>query len=178
MDTFRASVARMAVEEGANIINDVSGGADPDMFATAASLKVPYVLMHMRGTSENMQELTDYKDVATDVVCELSGKLAQLHQAGVADVIIDPGFGFAKTMEQNYELLGGLEAFGILGCPVLVGVSRKSMLTKLLDIDTADALVPTAVAGAFALDHGAAILRVHDVRAARQTIQIFNAIKA
>lgn len=174
VDTFRADVARRCVAEwGADIVNDISGGTlDSRMFETVAELRCPYILMHMRGTPATMQTLTDYGDVTADVIAELSRALWQLAELGVADVIVDPGFGFAKTLDQNYEMMANLESFAILGRPVLVGVSRKSMITKLLDITADEALVPTAVLGAFALDRGAAILRVHDVKAARQSVLI------
>lgn len=176
VDTFRAPVAAAAIEAGANIINDISGGTiDPRMFETVASLKVPYILMHMRGTPADMQQHTTYRNVVGDVIGELSGKIRKLEEMGVADIIVDPGFGFAKTLEQNYEMLRELASFRILGKPILVGISRKSMLTKLLGIDSSEALIPTAVAGTMALERGASILRVHDVLAARQTVEILNA---
>lgn len=178
VDTFRADVARRAVEWGADIINDISGGLlDEGMFETVADLHVPYILMHMRGTPATMQTMTDYTDVVADVIGELSHKLSRLEELGVADVIIDPGFGFAKTLDQNYRLLSQLDAFAILGRPVLVGMSRKSMLTRLLGIDATEALVPTAIVGALALERGAAILRVHDPREAAQTIAIVEKLK-
>ncbi|MCX4263550.1 MAG: dihydropteroate synthase [Muribaculaceae bacterium] len=179
VDTFRASVARKCVEQwGADIINDISGGMlDDKMFETVAELHCPYILMHMRGTPATMQSMTQYNDVTADVIAELSRQLNKLEELGVADVIIDPGFGFAKTLEQNYELMRNLRSFDILGRPVLVGVSRKSMLTKLLQISVAEAELPTAVLGAVAIERGAAILRVHDVVAARQSITILNAVE-
>ncbi|MEZ3577972.1 MAG: dihydropteroate synthase [Muribaculaceae bacterium] len=178
VDTFRADVARRAVEWGADIINDISGGLlDEGMFETVADLHVPYILMHMRGTPATMQTMTDYTDVVADVIGELSHKLSRLEELGVADVIIDPGFGFAKTLDQNYRLLSQLDAFAILGRPVLAGMSRKSMLTRLLGIDATEALVPTAIVGALALERGAAILRVHDPREAAQAIAIVEKLK-
>lgn len=178
VDTFRADVARRAVEWGADIINDISGGLlDEGMFETVADLHVPYILMHMRGTPATMQTMTDYTDVVADVIGELSHKLSRLEELGVADVIIDPGFGFAKTLDQNYRLLSHLDAFAILGRPVLVGMSRKSMLTRFLGIDATEALVPTAIVGALALERGAAILRVHDPREAAQAIAIVEKLK-
>jgi len=174
VDTFRADVARACVGEwGADIVNDISGGTlDSGMFAAVAALRVPYILMHMRGTPADMQRHTAYGDVVADVIGELSRALWRLGELGVADVIVDPGFGFAKTMEQNYRMLAHLKDFAMLGRPVLVGVSRKSMLTKLLGISADDALVPTAVAGVLAVERGASILRVHDVLAARQSIAL------
>lgn len=179
VDTFRASVARRCVGEwGADIVNDISGGTlDNEMFGTVADLRCPYILMHMRGTPSTMQSLTQYVDVTADVIAELSRPLNRLEELGVADVIIDPGFGFAKTLAQNYELMRNLRAFDILGRPVLVGVSRKSMITKLLDITAAEAELPTAVLGALAVERSAAILRVHDVAAARQSITLLNAVE-
>ncbi len=180
VDTFRASVARKCVGEwGADIVNDISGGTlDPDMFAAVAELRCPYVLMHMRGTPATMQSLTDYGDVTADVIDELSRRLSVLDELGVADVLVDPGFGFAKTLEQNYDMMRNLRAFEILGRPLLVGVSRKSMLTRLLDIKTDEAAAATAVLGALALERGASILRVHDVALARQSISILEALDA
>lgn len=178
VDTFRASVAEKCVSEwGADIVNDISGGAlDARMFDTVAALGCPYILMHMRGTPATMQTLTDYADVTADVIEELSRSLYRLEELGVADIIVDPGFGFSKTMKQNYELFHNLKALDILGRPVLVGVSRKSMITKYLGIKTEDAAVPTAVLGTMALERGAAILRVHDVRQARQSVDLVEAV--
>ena len=173
IDTFRADVAEKAIGWGGDIINDIAGGTlDPEMFATVARLRVPYILMHMRGTPATMQTMTDYGDVVADVISELSFKIAELQELGVADIIVDPGFGFAKTLDQNYRLLAHLADFAILGRPVLAGMSRKSMLTRLLGIDAADALTPTAIAGNLALERGAAILRVHDPREAAQSVTI------
>ena len=177
VDTFRAAVARRCVDEfGADIINDISGGdLDNDMFETVAALRVPYILMHMRGTPSTMQSLTDYpQGVTAGVIAELAPKLEKLALLGVNDVIVDPGFGFAKTLEQNYRLLHDLEAFSMLGRPVLVGVSRKSMATKLLGIETRDALNATTVLNTLALERGASILRVHDVKEARQAVEIIS----
>lgn len=178
VDTFRASVARKAVEEwGADIINDVSGGnLDPEMFDTVAELKVPYILMHMRGSVADMMEYTDYEMVTRDVLSELGDRVQQLALLGVNDVIIDPGFGFSKTLEQNYQLLHDLKLFELFHRPVLVGFSRKSMVTKLLGVPAEDALNGTTVLNTLALDRGASILRVHDVKAARQAIAIFNSM--
>ncbi len=179
VDTFRSGVARRCVLEwGADIVNDISGGLlDPDMFRTVAELRCPYVLMHMRGTPATMQSMTDYGgDVTSEVISELSRPLWTLAELGVADVIIDPGFGFAKTLEQNYELLRNLRAFGIFDRPILVGVSRKSMITRLLGISADEALTATAVIGALAIERGASILRVHDPAEAAQTISILKAL--
>ena len=172
VDTFRASVARAAVEEmGVDIINDISGGdLDPDMAPTVAALHVPYILMHMRGTPSTMQQLTDYPDgVTADVITSLSRKIDALRLRGVADIIADPGFGFAKTVEQNYELMRHLpELSRLLEVPLLVGVSRKSMFTRPLGITPAEALPATIAANTLALTAGAAFIRVHDVAPAVQ----------
>ena len=143
------------------------------MFPTVAELKVPYVLMHMRGTPATMQTMTGYEDVTADVVAELSGLMHRLELAGVADIIIDPGFGFAKTLDQNYELMRHLPQMAqLLGKPVLVGISRKSMITKLLSVTADEALPGTVALNTFALLNGASILRVHDVEAAVQAVRI------
>lgn len=176
IDTFRVDVARTAIEEmGADIINDISGGTlDQNMFSTVANLKVPYILMHMRGTPATMQQLTNYDDVTAEVIHDLSVKLRRLRLLGVADVIIDPGFGFSKTLEQNFELMRNLSEFSVLECPVLVGISRKSMITRSLGIGTSEALASTVALDAVALTKGAAFIRVHDVREAVQTVSLFN----
>lgn len=179
VDTFRANVARRCVREfGADIINDISGGElDPKMFETVAELRVPYILMHMRGTPSTMQSLTDYPEgVTAGVIAELAPKLERLSLLGVNDVIVDPGFGFAKTLEQNYQLLHDLQAFEMLGRPVLVGISRKSMLSRLLGITADQALNATTVLNTAALERGAAVLRVHDVRAAREAVEIITCL--
>lgn len=176
VDTFRADVARFAVEQlGVDIINDISAGLlDDAMITTVAQLGVPYIAMHMRGTPTTMNSLTDYDDVTADVLLELSQRVNKLTLAGVNDIIIDPGFGFGKTLEQNYELLRNFTALHELGYPLLVGVSRKSMLTKALGITADDALNATTVVNTMALMAGAAILRVHDVRPAVEAVKIFN----
>lgn len=179
VDTFRADVARWCVtESGADIINDISGGTlDNRMFETVASLRVPYILMHMRGTPSTMQSLTDYPDgVTTGVMSELAPKVERLALMGVSDVIVDPGFGFAKTLEQNYRLLRDLEIFERFGLPLLVGVSRKSMVTRLLGVSAAEALNATTVINTLALERGASILRVHDVKAAREAVDIITCL--
>lgn len=178
VDTFRASVARRCVEDwGVQIINDISGGTlDPEMFATVAGLGVAYVLMHMRGTPQTMSGLTAYGDVTAEVISDLAFKLADLRQAGVADVIVDPGFGFAKTVEQNFELLRRLDEFNILGCPLLAGVSRKSMIWRTLGCTPEESLNGTTVLNTMALERGASILRVHDVRAAREAVILYDAM--
>lgn len=174
VDTFRASVARMAIGEGADIINDISGGTlDTLMFDTVAELKVPYILMHMRGTPATMQTMCDYENVTLDVVKELSVKLNRLQELGVSDVIVDPGFGFSKTTEQNYVLMKDLpHIIDVLRRPVLVGISRKSMLTKPLHITPGEALEATVACNTVALLSGASFLRVHDVKAARHALSV------
>lgn len=175
VDTFRASVARSAIEHGADIVNDISGGdLDPEMMSTVASLRVPYIMMHMRGTPATMQSMCDYPEgVVAEVVADLSRKIERFRLAGVADIIADPGLGFAKTVGQNYELLRATaEIEELLGTPVLIGLSRKSMLTRPLGITAAEALEATTAANTLALVNGAAILRVHDVKAAVEAREI------
>lgn len=179
-DTYRAEVARRAVESGlADIVNDIGGGSlDRDMFATVAPLRVPYILMHMRGTPADMHTHCRYADVVADVITELAARLDTLTLMGVADVIVDPGFGFAKTLEQNYKLLDALATVGnALGRPVLAGMSRKSMATRLLGISAAEALPATVALNTIALMRGASILRVHDVAPAVQAVEIHQALK-
>lgn len=174
VDTFRADVARECIAQGADIINDIGGGdLDPEMFGTIADLRVPYILMHMRGTPATMQSLTDYDDVIADVLRDLAFKTDRLHQLGVNDVIIDPGFGFAKTVDQNYRLLAALGMFREIGCPVLAGVSRKTMIWKELGIHPDEALNGTTAINMIALMNGADILRVHDVRECAETVRLF-----
>ena len=174
VDTFRADVARRCVEQwGADIINDISGGTlDEEMFSTVASLGVPYVLTHTRGTPATMSSMTDYGDVAADVLEWMARRIDELRQMGVADVIADPGFGFAKDVEQNYRLLTCLDAFHALNAPLLVGVSRKRMVYMPLGITPDEALNGTTVVNTMALERGAHILRVHDVKAAVQAVTL------
>lgn len=178
VDTFRSDVARAAVEAGASMVNDVSGGnLDDEMFKTAASLKVPYVLMHMRGTPETMKTLTGYNHLLNDIAAELSAKISALKNLGVADVIIDPGFGFAKTIDQNYDILRNLGYFKRLKLPILAGLSRKSMIYRTLDGTAQEALNGTTALNMAALINGASILRVHDVKEATETIKLYQAYK-
>lgn len=174
VDTFRADVARMCVEEyGVQIINDISGGQlDPQMFETVAALGVPYVLMHMKGNPQTMQQEPHYDDLLTEMLQYFGSKVQQLHELGVKDIILDPGFGFAKTMDHNYELMNRLQDLSVLELPLLVGVSRKSMIYKLLDSTPEGALNGTSVLNTLALLKGASILRVHDVKAAVEVVQI------
>lgn len=174
VDTFRADVARMCVEEyGVAIINDIAAGEmDGKMFETVADLRVPYIMMHMQGTPQNMQQRPHYDNLLKEVFLYFAKKVQQLRDLGVKDMILDPGFGFGKTLEHNYELLAHLEDFSVFELPVLVGVSRKSMIYKLLDTTPADALNGTTVIDTICLLKGADILRVHDVRQAVETVKI------
>ena len=174
IDTFRASVAeRCVLEYGADIINDISGGElDPDMFPTVARLNVPYILMHMKGTPQNMQQDTHYDDITSEVMQYFGRKVDQLHEMGVNDIILDPGYGFAKTLEQNYELLRNQYVLHELGLPILVGVSRKSMIYRLLGSTPQDALNGTTVLHTISLMQGAHILRAHDVKEAVEAVRI------
>lgn len=180
IDTYRAEVARRCVEEwGADMINDISGGTlDDEMFATIARLHVPYVLMHTRGTPETMSSLTDYNDVAAEVLEWLARRIDEMRQLGVADIIADPGFGFAKTLEQNYEMLARLNAFHALDAPLLVGVSRKRMIYTPLACTADDALNGTTVINTLALQQGAHILRVHDVKSAVEAVKLVTMTRA
>jgi len=180
VDTFRADVATMCVEEyGAAIINDISGGElDKEMFSTVARLHVPYILMHMQGTPQNMQKEPSYENLMRDIFLYFSRKIQQLKELGVKDIILDPGFGFGKTMEHNYELMGHLEDFKIFEFPLLVGISRKSMIFRLLETTPQEALNGTTVLNTIALMKGADILRVHDVHQAVETVKIVEKMKA
>ena len=174
VDTFRAEAARQAVEAGADIINDISGGEmDKDMFRTVAELHVPYILMHMQGTPQDMQKAPHYDNLMCEVFRSLGERVEELHEMGVADVIVDPGFGFGKTMAQNYEMMARLGEFRLLGCPILVGISRKSMVYRLLDATPEESLNGTTALNTIALMNGASILRVHDVREAVEAIKIY-----
>ncbi len=174
VDTFRSAVARAAINEGAHIINDISAGElDANMFETIAALRVPYILMHMRGNPQTMTGLTEYTDLVNDVCYYFAVKIDQLKQLGVKDLIVDPGFGFAKTPDQSFELLKNLDFLKITGHPVLAGLSRKSMIYKTLGTDAENALNGTIAANTIALMKGANILRVHDVKAAKEAITIF-----
>ncbi|MCM1041854.1 MAG: dihydropteroate synthase [Bacteroides sp.] len=174
VDTFSSVIARMAADCGAHIINDISGGMyDPEMFATVGMLQLPYVLMHLKEKPKNMQDDPRYNDVVTDLISYFSQKLQAAHEAGIHDVIIDPGFGFAKTLGHNYRLLAHLRDFQMLRAPLLTGMSRKSMLYRLLDCSPQEALNATTAANMIALQNGADILRVHDVKEAAQCVRIF-----
>jgi len=179
VDTFRADVAREAVTEcGAHIINDISGGdADSSMFKVVEELKVPYIMMHMKGNPRDMQNNPLYDDVVADILRWFGERIFRLHSAGVKDIIIDPGFGFGKTTEHNFELLRRLGDFAVAGLPVMVGVSRKSMIWKTLGITADEALSGTSALNAVALLNGADILRVHDVKEAVQVVRLVEKIR-
>lgn len=167
IDTWRASVARTAVREGADMINDISGGTfDPDMIPAIGEIQVPYVLMHTPAKPDKMQQCTQYDDILADMLRFFGEQIAKLHAAHVHDIVIDPGFGFGKTLEQNYFLMRNLEAFKVFDLPILVGISRKSMIYKFLNTTPEHALNGTTVLNTLALEHGASILRVHDVKEA------------
>jgi dihydropteroate synthase len=180
IDTFRAAIAERSVEEyGVAVINDISGGAmDEKMFETVARLNVPYILMHMRGTPQMMQRHTDYDNLVEEVMFYFAEKMHTLRLFGVNDIIVDPGFGFSKTLDQNYELMRHLNEFSaMLECPLLVGVSRKRMIYKWLETTPEESLNGTTALNTYALLNGADILRVHDVKAAVETIKLIEKIK-
>lgn len=179
VDTFRADVAAMCVEEyGVSVVNDISAGdLDERMAETVARLRVPYIIMHMQGTPQTMQQETKYGDVLHDVLASLARRVGELHDKGIPDIIIDPGFGFGKTLEQNYRLMEHLEKFHLLDSPLLVGVSRKSMVYRLLGVTPEEALNGTTSLHTVALMKGAHILRVHDVEACRQCVEIVNKLR-
>ena len=175
VDTFRSKIAKKCILEGAAIINDISGGdADENMFAMAADLQVPYIMMHMQGTPQNMQKDPRYNNITTEIIMSFAKKTAVLRNLGLNDIIIDLGFGFGKTIAHNYELLNNLERFHSLDCPILTGISRKSMLYKPLDISSKEALNATTFANTIALQKGSQILRVHDVKEAFEIVQLNN----
>src|SRR5690554_1545508 len=175
LDTVYAETSKRAVKDfGIDIINDISGGEfDKKMFETVADLDVPYILMHMRGTPENMQEKTDYENFIEDIIFYFSEKIAQLNSMGVNDIIVDPGFGFAKTVAQNFELLNNLERFKVFELPILAGLSRKTMIWKTLGITPLEALNGTTVLNTIALMKGSHILRVHDVKEAKEVVKLY-----
>jgi dihydropteroate synthase len=179
VDTFRADIARAAVTEcGADMINDISGGdSDASMFSVVEKLNVPYIMMHMRGDPRTMQNKPVYEDIVTEILKWFGERIFRLNSVGVKDIIVDPGFGFGKTIDHNFELLRRLGDFSIAGLPVLVGVSRKSMIWKTLEVTADEALNGTTALNAVALLNGADILRVHDVKEAVQTVQLINKIR-
>lgn len=178
IDTFRSAVARATLDHGAAIINDISAAnLDEGMLDVIAKYKVPYIMMHMKGTPQTMQSLSTYDDILKDIVFYFSEKIAKARSLGISDLIIDPGFGFAKTLDQNYEVLRQLELFQILELPILAGISRKSMIYKTLDTNASGALNGTTFLNGFALSKGATILRVHDVKEAVECIALYKKIK-
>jgi dihydropteroate synthase len=173
IDTFRASVAEEALKVGADIINDVQGGNfDPRIWEVAKQYKAPYILTHSRGNSQTMLDMSTYNSIVLDILQELSEKIAQIKKAGVVDIIIDLGFGFAKTPEQNFELLKNLSIFSMLEFPILCGFSRKSMISKRLDITVDESLNGTSILNTFAVTKGASLIRVHDVKEAKQIVSL------
>ncbi|WP_281298532.1 dihydropteroate synthase [Flavobacterium limnophilum] len=175
IDTFRSEVAQVCIENGAAIINDISAGnLDDNMMETIAKYNVPYIMMHMRGTPETMQKMTSYDNIVKEMLFYFSERVAQARSHGINDLVVDPGFGFAKTLEQNYEVLQKMELFEILELPLLAGVSRKSMIYKTLNSSAEEALNGTTVLNTIALTKGAKILRVHDVKEAMECVTLFN----
>jgi dihydropteroate synthase len=178
IDTFRAEIAREAIGAGAHIINDISGGeADSNMFDIVEKMNVPYIMMHMQGNPRTMQKNPVYDDVVADILKWFGERIFRLQSAGVKDIIIDPGFGFGKTIDQSFEMLQRLEDFSVAGLPLLIGISRKSLIWKTLNITPDEALNGTSVLNAVALMKGADILRVHDVKEAVQAVRLINEIK-
>jgi dihydropteroate synthase len=174
IDTFRSEVARVCIENGATIINDISAGnMDDKMLETVAKYNVPYIMMHMRGTPQTMQTMTDYENIVKEMLFYFSEKVSKARSFGINDLIIDPGFGFAKTLEQNYEVLQKMELFQMLELPILAGISRKSMIYKSLNTSAEEALNGTTVLNTIALTKGAKILRVHDVKEAVESVTLF-----
>ena len=178
IDTFRSSVARNCLEAGVSIINDISGGdLDPVMMKTMSEFRAPYIMMHMKGTPQTMTENTSYIDLITDIRFALSEKIEKARKLKINDIILDPGFGFSKTLSQNFKILKHLDLFNVFEVPVLVGLSRKSMIYKTLETDAEGALNGTTALHMYALKQGASILRVHDVKEAMECIRLFNEIK-
>jgi dihydropteroate synthase len=178
IDTYHSKVAETAVAAGASIVNDISGGnMDDDMLTTVAQLKTPYICMHMQGTPDNMQQHPQYENVTNEVLDFFIDKIAKCKKAGIVDVIIDPGFGFGKTIQHNFQLLKNLSLFKMFDLPVLVGISRKSTVYKTLHTDVSEALNGTTVLNTIALMNGAAILRVHDVKEAKEVVKLFESYK-
>ena len=179
IDTFRSKVAKQTIETGAALINDISAGKlDEKMIETIGKFGVPYIMMHMRGNPKTMQSQTDYKDLVKDIVSYFGERIAQAHKAKINDIIIDPGFGFAKTLKQNFELLNRMELLKITDKPILSGISRKSMIYKTLNTSASEALNGTTALNMMALENGASILRVHDVKEAMECVTLFNQLKS
>ena len=177
IDTFRSEIAKVCIEAGAAIINDISAGKlDKNMMPTIAELHVPYIMMHMKGTPQTMQQQTEYEHLTKDIIFYFSERLSEAKKLGIVDMIIDPGFGFAKTLDQNFELLNQLELLKMLDKPLLVGLSRKSMIYKTLETNPSEALNGTTVLNTIALQKGASILRVHDVKEAVECIKLMESL--
>ena len=175
VDTFRSEVAKKAVNSGASIVNDISAGElDPNMFNCVAKLGIPYIMMHMQGSPQTMQNKPKYNNVVNDIITNLSKKIFRARELGIIDIVVDPGFGFGKTLEHNYQILNDLSFFKELDCPILVGISRKSMIYKILNNDPKNALNGTTCLNTVALSKGANILRVHDVKEAKEIIRLTN----
>ena len=178
VDTFRAQVAKASVENGVAMVNDIAAGLlDDKMLETVAELKVPYIMMHMRGNPQTMQSLTQYDDIVKEMIFYFSERIQKARSFGISDIVIDPGFGFAKTLEQNYEVLHKMELFSILELPLLAGISRKSMIYKVLENSPQEALNGTSVLNTIALQKGAKILRVHDVKEAVECVKLVSKLK-
>ena len=178
VDTFRANVAKASVENGVAMVNDISAGLlDDKMLETIVQMKVPYIMMHMRGNPQTMQSLTNYEDIVKEMIFYFSERIQKARSFGISDIIIDPGFGFAKTLEQNYEVLHKMELFWMLELPLLAGISRKSMIYKVLESSPQEALNGTSVLNTIALQKGAKILRVHDVKEAVECIKLVSKLK-
>ncbi len=179
VDTFQSEVANYALEQGVHLINDISGGLiNPELFSIAATYQVPYVLMHMRGNPQTMAQLNHYDNLLQEVMNELGTQIEKARAAGLKDLIIDPGFGFAKNSEQNLELFSFMEAFQLFNYPILVGISRKSLIYKTLGIEASESLNGTSVLNTLALDKGASILRVHDVKEAVEVVKLWERIRS
>jgi dihydropteroate synthase len=179
VDTFQSGVADYVLDQGVHLINDISGGLiNPEIFSVTAKHRVPYVLMHMRGIPQNMIQLNKYNNLLQEVIFELGTQIEKARAAGIKDLIIDPGFGFAKNSEQNLALFAHLEAFQLFECPILVGISRKSMIYKTLGIGAGDSLNGTTVLNTMALDKGASILRVHDVKEAVEVVKLWSKVRS
>ena len=178
VDTFRSTIARQAYEEGAIMINDISaGGMDDQMFETIADINIPYVLMHMVGDPRTMSSYTHYENLFKEIMVFFSERVSKLNKFGVSDIILDPGFGFSKTLDQNYELLKYFTYFDIIGFPLLVGISRKSMINRVLEVQPSEALTGTIIINTLALIKKASILRVHDVKEAKQIVKIIEKLE-
>ncbi len=178
-DTFRSKVAKESFENGAAIINDISAGnLDDNMMKTVAELQVPYIMMHMKGTPKTMQSLTQYENIVKEMIFYFSEKIAQARSLGINDLVLDPGFGFAKTLEQNFEVLNKLELFQMLELPILAGISRKSMIYKTLETNAQNSLNGTTSLNTISLMKGAKILRVHDVKEAVECVKLYNLLKS